>query len=234
MMQTARMGDEAKQPSVRLTKCAWWWLGALGFAMLSVWPLGHFDNTTELTPNHTDVLEYCFWFASAVAFTSAFVGFFQSSGKLVSRLLMSVFCFALLGGLSSLLTTSTIANIIENRLDFPKAKTVTYQSLVPIHRAYRSDSRTGSSWTIQPEPIWSNIDIAHLDYKFMLEKLGAGYEGAEPSSLSSRGYFCAKVIMQRSGEALRVLHAGTQALPRGSVGVCSSMVAKEPSLPVLH
>ncbi len=228
------MEEQAKQPSVRLTKRAWWWLGVLGIAMVSVWPLGHFDNTTELTPDHTDVLEYCFWFAGAVALTSASVCFFQSSGRLFSRILLSVCCFALLGGMSSLLVTSTVANIIENRRDFPAGETRTYWTLLPIQRAYRMDSRTGSSWIIQPAPIWSNIDIAHSDYTFMLTRSKSDTNASEPSSLPSRSYFCAKVMMQSSGEALRVLHAGRQSLPPGTVGVCSEMMAKEPALPVLH
>ena len=233
-MQTVGMVEQTKKPSVKLTKAAWWWLGALGLAMLSAWLIGHFDNATELTPDHTDVLEYCFWFAGAVALISAWVGFSQSSGKLLSRLVASLFCFALLGGLSSLLVTSTIANIVENRRDFPSGATQTYWTLLPIQRAYRMDSRTGSSWIIQPAPIWSNIDIAHSDYSLMLNRSKLPSGAAEPSSLPSRSYFCAKVVMERSGEALRVLHAGKQALPAGTVGVCSEMAAKEPSLPVLR
>lgn len=228
------MGEQAKQPSVKLTKAAWWWLGVLGLAMLSVWPLGRFDDATELTPDHTDVLDYCFWLAGAVALLSALVCFFQSSGRLFSRLFLSFFCFALLGGLSSLLVTSTIANIIENRRDFPPGETRTYWTLLPIQRAYRTDSRTGSSWIIQPAPIWSNIDIAHSDYRFMLTRSRSAIGGSEPSSLPSRSYFCARVLMQKSGEALRVLHAGKQALPPGTVGVCSEMVRREPTLPVLQ
>lgn len=165
---------------------------------------------------------------------SASICFFQSSGKVLSRLLMSVLCFALLSGLSSLLLTSTVANIIENRQDFPPEKTQTYWSLLPIQRAYRSDSRTGSSWTIQPAPIWSNIDIAHSDYTFMLEHSGSANGSSEPSSLSSRSQFCAKVVMQKSGKALRVLHAGRRALPPGTVGICSDMALAEPLLPVLR
>ena len=228
------MGEQTKQPKVKLTKGAWWWLGVLGFAMLSVWPLGHFDDATELAPDHTDVLEYCFWFAGLVSIVSAFFCFFRSSGQLLSRLLLSIFCFALLGGLSALLVTSTIANIIHNRRDFPPGKTRTYWTLLPIQRAYRMDSRTGSSWIIQPAPIWSNIDIAHSDYSLMLSRSASGSAKPEPSSVPSHSYFCAKVLMQQSGEALRVLHAGTHALPPGTVGICSEMATKEPSLPIVR
>lgn len=108
------MDGQPKQSHVKLMQGAWWWLGILALAMLAVWPLGRFDDVTELAPDHTDVLEYCFGFAGVVAIISAFICFFRSSGPLLSRLLMAVFCFALLGGLSTFLVTSTIANIVEN------------------------------------------------------------------------------------------------------------------------
>jgi hypothetical protein len=148
--------------------------------------------------------------------------------------LLSLLGFGLIGGLATVLLLSTVANIIENRRDFPPERTRTFGALLPIERAYRMDSRTGSSWIIQPAPIWSNIDIAHADYSFMLARSGTGSTRKEPSNVPSRSYFCAKVTMQQSGEALRVLHAGSQALPAGSVGVCSEMASKEPSLTVIQ
>lgn len=233
-MQARRMDEQVKRPKVALTKGAWVWLGVLALTMLSTWPLGSFDDATELTPDHTDVLEYCFWLAGAVGISSASFCFFRSSGQLLSRLVLSIFCFGLIGVLATFLVASTVANIAENQRDFPSGKTKTYWTLLPIERAYRMDSRTGSSWIIQPAPIWSNIDIAHSDYSLMLDRSTSGSRDSEPSSLPSRSYFCAKVMMQRSGEALRVLHAGKQALPPGSVGVCSEMAGKEPSLSILH
>jgi hypothetical protein len=219
---------------VKLTKFAWIWLAVLALATIFVWPLGRFDTTTELTPDHSDILEYCFWIAGLVAVVSMAVCFFQSKGALPSRILLSLLCFGLLGGLSTVLLLSTVANIIENRWDFPPERTRTFGALLPIERAYRMDSRTGSSWIIQPAPIWSNIDISHDDYRFMLARTGAANARKEPSNVSSQSYFCAKVTMQQSGEALRVLHAGSQALPSGSVRVCSELASKEPSLTVIQ
>jgi hypothetical protein len=228
--------DEQSQPTsgVKLTKFAWLWLGGLALAMISVWPLGWFDTATELTPDHSDILEYCFWLAALVDVISVAVCFFQSKGALASRLLLSVFCFGLIGGLATILLLGTAANIIENHHDFPSESTRTFGALLPIERAYRMDSRTGSSWIIQPAPIWSNIDITHADYSFMLARSGTLKPREEPSNVPSHSYFCAKVTMQESGEALRVLHAGRQALPSGSVGVCSEIASKEPSLTLIQ
>jgi hypothetical protein len=228
------MGQQAKPPRVKLTKFAWIWLAVLALGMISVWPLGRLDTATELTPDNSDILEYCFWVAGLVAVISMAVCFFQSKGPLPSRILLSLLCFGLLGGLATVLLLSTVANIIENRRDFPIDTTRTFGALLPIERAYRMDSRTGSSWIIQPAPIWSNIDIAHADYSFMLARSGTANARKEPSNVASHSYFCAKVSMQQSGEALRVLHAGSEALPSGSVGVCSEMTSKEPSLTVIQ
>ena len=228
------MEEKAKTPRVTLTKFAWVWLGVLALAMISVWPLGRFDTATELRPDHSDILEYCFWLAGAVAVASMAFCFFQSKGALPSRILLSLLGFGLLGGLATVLLLSTVVDLIENRRDFPPERTRTFHALLPIERAYRMDSRTGSSWIIQSAPIWSNIDIAHADYKFMFARSGTANARDEPSNVSSRSYFCAKVTMQQSGEALRVLHAGRQTLPSGSVGVCSEMASREPSLAIIQ
>lgn len=68
----------------------------------------------------------------------------------------------------------------------------------------------------------------------MVARSGMANARKEPSNVPSRSYFCAKVTMQQSGEALRVLHAGKQALASGSVHVCSEVALKEPSLTVIQ
>ena len=223
------MEEQFKQPKVRLTKLAWFWFGFELLALLSTWPLGSLDNTTELTPDHSDILEYCFWAAGIIAVASAILCFVQSKGSFAARVLTSVLCIGLLGGLATTLVLGTVANIVENRNDFPANATRTYWALLPIDRAYRMDSRTGSSWIIQPL-MWTNIDISHSDYRFMLSRSGVSDKGSEPDNVKSRGRFCAKVEMQRAGEALRVLHAGKSSLPAGTIGICSDMASREPSL----
>jgi hypothetical protein len=50
----------------------------------------------------------------------------------------------------------------------------------------------------------------------------AGDNKGDPDKISSNGYFCAHVTIQQSGNALRVLHAGSHNLPKGSVVICPS------------
>lgn len=218
-------------PRARLSKFGWLWLGAIAFAFLLYLLVEQFDNASELTPDHSDILGYCFVGAGLVGIASVIIGFSQSSGPVVKRL-GALLGFGILGFLSTLLLSSTLADIIENRTDFPADKTETRWALLPIQRAYRMDSRTGSSWIIQPV-IWTNIDVSHADFKFMLSHRGWNGKGSEPDDVSSDGYFCAKVLVQKSGDALRVLHSGSLSLPEGSVGICSEMSQKDSSLPLI-
>ena len=235
MAETASDQDQTTSPKwnrIALSKFAWLWAAAIAIAFVLMWLLSGSDNATELTPDHTDVLNYCFYAAGLITFLSALVGFFQSKGAMNARIRLA-FVFALEGGLATILISDRVASIIENRIDFPPSTTRTFRALLPIGRAYRMDPRTGSSWIIQPV-IWTNIDITHPDYRFMLFHRGWNGEGPEPSSLSSDGYFCADVVMQQSGEALRVLHAGSSKLPTGTIGICSEMASKNPKLTVVN
>lgn len=54
--------------------------------------------------------------------------------------------------------------------------------------------------------------------------------GRNPDEISSHGFFCARVTLQQSGDALRVLNAGSQKLPAGTVVVCPRHRLSRPSL----
>jgi hypothetical protein len=69
-------------------------------------------------------------------------------------------------------------------------------------------------------PLWSNLSISELDYDYMRGHRAPWDKGTNPDEISSRGYFCAKVTLQRSGNAVRVLHAGNGVLPAGTVREC--------------
>jgi len=44
-----------------------------------------------------------------------------------------------------------------------------------------------------------------------------GDDGRNPNEISSLDYFCAKVTIEQSDKALRILHAGSGKLPQGTV-----------------
>ncbi len=132
-----------------------------------------------------------------------------------------LFGLAILGFLSVFLLSSRVAELVENYIDFPAGSTETYPSFLLINRAYRTQGK-GQSWNIQTTPISSNLDITESDYTFMLHHRRPGDDGHNPNEISSKSYFCAKVTMQQSGSALRVLNAGSRKLPGGTVVVCST------------
>jgi hypothetical protein len=108
---------------------------------------------------------------------------------------------------------------IDGALDFPPEHTRSFPALLKISRAYQTHGK-GRSWNIQTTPIWTNLDITETDYDFIASHRRPGDAGRDPDEISSRGYFCAKVTLQRAGEAMRIMHAGTRKLPTGTVVVC--------------
>jgi hypothetical protein len=124
-----------------------------------------------------------------------------------------------MGFLGAFSLSSQIANLVEMRIDFPPGKSRTYPALLVIWRAYRTQGK-GQSWNIQTAPIWSNLDVTRSDYEFMLAHRGPKDQGRNPDEISSHGFFCARVMVQQSGSAFRVLNAGSQKLPAGTVIVC--------------
>jgi phosphate/sulfate permease len=224
------MPEGSASSKVTLTKLGWWWLGILfGTAALG-WILEWFDHTTELTPDHSAPLNISLVIGCVLAVASAALIFSQSEGRITGRLVMSLIVSPIFAVLAAVLSVTEIATLAENQNDFPPAKTRTFQGLLLISRAYQTHGK-GRSWNIQTTPIWSNLDITEADYKYMLSHRRPGDKGADPDEISSEGYFCAKVIFQRSGEALRVLNAGTYKLPMGTVRTCSSFIAADPWLP---
>jgi hypothetical protein len=91
------MNNDASSLKVRLTKSAWAWLGLLASAYAMSWILDTYDDATELTPAHDDVLTYCIAAAGAMAVVSAAVGFLQSKGKVAIRAVAAILIFGLLG-----------------------------------------------------------------------------------------------------------------------------------------
>jgi len=193
-----------------------WFVGLVGLFVCS-WVLSWLDDTTELTPSHDGVLQDCLWFAGLSGLASGGVAIWQSAKMAVWRRTGAAFCFALLGALSVFLLAVTTADLVEGWIDFPAGKTRSYVAYLPISRAYRTHGRS-MHWTIQTMRIWSNIDIAEDDYDFMLAHLHYGASNSD--EVTSKGYFCAQVTIQQSGNALRVMHAGSYMLPKGAVVIC--------------
>ena len=195
-----------------------WLVAPLACLALSM-VLGVFNDTTEIIPIHDTVLNTCFALGGLGALVLASVAVLAPQPMSWWKRLYFALAMALLGFLSGFLLSNEIAGLTENYLDFPAKTTRTFHALIRISRAYQTHGK-GQGWTIQTTPIWSNLSISESDYQFMLSHRRPGDPGKSPDEVSSRGYFCAKVVMQQSGDAFRVLHAGNSKLPEGSIITC--------------
>ena len=195
-----------------------WW--ALGVAVIFVlaFALSPLDNFTELTPYHPEVESLSLVIGGIAASASAIVGFLALPTNLLLRLLGAVLS-ALMAFVSSFLLTSTLVDIVEGAVDFPASITRTYTATIAIRRAYETQGK-GRSWNIQTQPLWSNITVTRADYDYMLWHRAGGAGAGQPDEILSNGFFCAKVIVQKAGSAIRILHAGRGNLPEGSVALC--------------
>jgi hypothetical protein len=226
------VNEEVPRQRFRLTKLGWIWLGALVVSCAGAWIAGAFNTSTELTPAHDDPLDFGLYAACVVAIVSAVLILSQSRGTLYQKIVMSFVVTPIFAFMGVFLLTSEVAALVESAADFPAGKTRTYEGLLFVKRAYQTHGK-GRSWNIQTMPIWSNIDITQADYNFMLGHRSPDDHGTDADEITSNGYFCARVTAQQSGEAIRVLHAGTYKLPQGSVVVCSEAIAKNPSLTLI-
>jgi hypothetical protein len=195
-----------------------WFIGA-GILMLLYVVLGWFDNTTELVPTHenVDAVTFCVAGITGVVFCGAAI--YLSKRWTLWRRIGFALAFLLLGTLLGFMASYRIATIVEGLVDFPPAKTRSYPALLLISRAYQTHGK-GESWNIQTTPIWSNMDITKEDYNFMLAHRRSGDESKNSDEISSKGYFCAQVTIEQSGNALRVMNAGSHKLPKGTVIEC--------------
>jgi len=219
-MDQASAGEQS-----RVGKSILGWFIAIGSLLLLYVVLGWFDNTTELSPDHDHVLQACVAIAGLSGLASGIVGIRKSKGITVWRRAPLALGLSLLGFLSVFLASSRTASIVEGLIDFPPGKTRSYTTLLLISRAYQTHGK-GRSWNIQTTPIWSNLDVTEDDYEFMLTHRRAGDSTRDPDEISSNGYFCAHVTIQQSGNALRVLHAGSHKLLKGSVVICPSSTGR--------
>jgi hypothetical protein len=199
-------------------------LAVVGFYAL----LGWLDDTTELLPRHDDSMNVCFCLAGLVAILLAVIVAIKSKGKSLWLRIRLIVPISLIGAIGVGLLSVRLVDLAYGWLDFPSQKTQTFQTLLLISRAYQTHGK-GASHDIQTTPIWSDMNVTESDYDFMLRNRRPGDTSHNPDEISSKGYFCAKVTMQRSGDSFRVMHAGSGTLPSGTVIICPQFQVPVPN-----
>lgn len=192
------------------------WLGGLALAFfLLLW----FDDAVELRPDHPAIAHATPFVVIVGGLVAAALFPWRSRlGDWRARIAQPI-SICISAAILSGLVFHEGAALIEGRLDFPPARTQTYQALLLIDRAYVQHGKN-RSWHIETTPISADFRIEEGDYDSMLAHRPALDTGTDPDEVLSSSKFCAKVTIQQSGSALRVLHAGHATLPAGTVAPC--------------
>jgi hypothetical protein len=181
--------------------------------------LGFFDTTTELIPTHAGIESACFAVAAVLGLLACGAGIYFSRHLNKKQRVVLPLVIMLETAIGVFLVADHSASIVEGWADFPAERTHTKQVLIQISRAYQTHGK-GRSQYIQTMPVWSNLEIAPEDFAFMRNNRRPGDDGHSPDEISSRGYFCANVLIEQSDHAVRILHAGSHELPKGTVILC--------------
>lgn len=196
---------------------------ALFFGSLSLIPislgLGFFDTATELVPTHEGIEAACFAIAAVSGLLACGAAIYSSMHLNNKQRVVLPLVIMLEAAIGVFLVADHTASIVEGWMDFPANRTQTRQVLFQISRAYQTHGKGGSQY-IQTMPIWSNLEISPEDFAFMVNNRRPGDDGHSPDEVSSHGYFCANVVIEQTDHAIRILHAGSHKLPKGTVVRC--------------
>lgn len=207
------------------------WLIALAACFPLSFVLGWIDDATQLTPDHSSSQLAIFLIAGLVALVNAVVGCrLAAAGTLrggtgAFSIILACIGFAFAGFIFAILMLIPARHILHGLIDFPPADTKRFNTEIQIARAYEMHGK-GRSWHIQTMPVWSDIDISNADFAFMQANRNPDDEGGKSDEIKSNGYFCARVMVEQAGTAVRIMHAGAGKLPDGSIVKCSSRVAR--------
>jgi hypothetical protein len=182
--------------------------------------LGRFDTTTELVPTHEAIQEVSLIIGGFAGLLVCATAIYLTRMLSIIQRVMLPLGLMFVTAIGVFLVANRSASIVEGWVDFPKEKSHTIQALLRISRAYQTHGK-GASQYIQTMPIWSNLEITREDFTLMQAHRSPDDAGKNPDEILSRGYFCAKVEIEQSGNALRILHSGSQKLPQGTVVPCA-------------
>jgi hypothetical protein len=181
--------------------------------------LGLFDTTTRLVPRHDQVDQACLILGLLLAIVAGATALYLTAGLTIIQRIMLPLVITFETAIGAFLLASQLATFAENTIDFPAAMTHTHQVLLPIALAYQTHGK-GANQYIRTMPFGTDLTITSGDFTFLRTHRLPDGPSTNPDRILSQGYFCARVTIEQSDTALRVLRAGFQHLPAGSVVVC--------------
>ncbi len=183
------------------------------------------QNAIELTPKHASVLQDCLCYGLLGALGCAALIWWQTSGDGVFRIVLMVLA-VVLGFASAFQVSIAVTNVAQMRADFPADKTQTYRAQWPITAAYRFHSRKeGTTYSIDTTTLVTSMNVHRQDFDFMSGNSAPEDIGMKGDQVLSHGRFCANVVLQRAGDAIRLMVGPGRPLPSGSIGLCSPSAA---------
>jgi hypothetical protein len=220
-MNGLNFGDSSGNKRTQLGWAGASWIGyAIPVIAVAIYVgLGWLNDTTELVPQHTASMDACFWIAGIAGLAACVWSIRITKQETVWRRVRTILPLTLIGFIFVLLPMMRIVEIVNGWIDFPALRTRTYPALLRISRAHATHGK-GAGFDIQTTPVWSDMNVTKSDYTFMATHRRPGDDGHSPDEISSKGYFCAKVTIQQSGDAVRVMHAGNETLPADTVVLC--------------
>jgi hypothetical protein len=195
--------------------------GSFSLVLLSV-VVGLFDTTTELVPAHEKIQQFLLVFAGLCGLMTCGAGVYFTRGLKISQRIVLPLVFLFETAIGVFLMGGHLASIAEGWIDFPAGRTHTEVVPMQISRAYETHGK-GSSQYIQTMPIWSTLEITRADFVFMRDHRRSEDDVKDTDEIKSRGYFCAMVTVEWTDKAVRILHAGSDKLPAGTVVVCPGL-----------
>lgn len=212
---TAEQSAQDKKSSLLL-----WTLYIVSLALtLLAKALGWFDRTTLLAPNHAHIDQACMALAGLGGAVFCALAIYSTRRLSIVQRIVLPLLLLLLASIGVFMVAEQCASLLVSRMDFPAGKTRTRTVLLMIERAYRTHGKSSSQY-IQTTPIWSNLEIAPQDFAYMQQHRGPADDGRNPNEIVSKSYFCARVNIEETDKAVRILNAGSHPLPAGSILPC--------------
>ena len=126
----------------------------------------------------------------------------------------SVIAFGTAAAIGAVMLYGPVAAAIHGSVDFPSSTTREYRTFLPILHANHRNGRT-QSWWVRLAQYNVDMEIVGQDYRFM-----DNISGKSAGTIASNNYFCADVVIQQSGGAIRIMHTTVGALHPHSIVVC--------------
>jgi hypothetical protein len=181
--------------------------------------LGWLDNTTQISPDTGNLIVASFVAAAIGGLLSAGIAIYLSKCMSVVTRVRWALPLLMIGAIGPYMVINHAAMIVSGWVNFPPSGTTSRTALMLIDRAYHTHGK-GAAAHIQTMQVWTDLTITEVDYRFMLQHRRPGDASQNPDSISSKGYLCARVVLQQSGIAARIMHAGNGDLPEGSIVTC--------------